>query len=130
MKFNILSNPISMKVVRSNLRNFISSNHLNNIDSNQVILATDEAVQNIIRYAYCMEKNHSIEFYFKCKNDDLVVQIRDFGKQFPIEEIKPRELNDIRPGGLGVHFIKSICKKFDYQHVDDAKGGTLLTLVF
>ena len=130
MKFSILSDPTSMKVIRSNLKNFITSNHLNNIDINQAVLATDEAVQNIIRYAYNMKRNHSIDFHFECKNDELIVQIRDFGKQFPIEQIKPRELKDVKPGGLGVHFIKSICKKVDYKHVVDTKGGTLLTLVF
>ena len=119
-----------MKVMRNNLRNFITSNHLNNIDSNQAVLATDEAVQNVIRHAYNMEKNHLIEFHFKCKNNEMIVHIRDFGKQFPIEQIKPRDLKDVKPGGLGVHFIKSICKKVDYQHVTDTKGGTLLTLVF
>ena len=43
-------------------------------------------------------------------------------------KIKPRELDDIKPGGLGIHFIKSITKKMSYEHKDD--GGTSLTLIF
>lgn len=130
MKFEILSDPNNMKIVRNKLKNFIKKNHFKNININEIILATDEAVQNVIRHAYNMEKKHLIKFNFDYSKNGIVIQIRDFGKQFPIEKIKSRKLNDVRPGGLGVHFIKSICKKVDYKHVVDTKGGTLLTLVF
>ena len=64
MKFEILSDPNNMKVVRNKLKNFIKKNHFKNININEIILATDEAVQNVIRHAYNMEKKHLIKFNF------------------------------------------------------------------
>ena len=64
----------------------------------------------------------------KISDESLKIVIRDYGIQAPIESIKPRDLDDVKPGGLGIHFIKSSTKKMDYAH--QADGGTLLTLVF
>lgn len=129
MNFSILSDPSNLKVVRSKLRSFIKDKHLNKIDENSTILATDEAIQNVIRYAYDLDKDKKIDINFDIKNESLVIKIRDYGKQVPIDQIRPRELNDVKPGGLGVHFIQRICKKVKYSHVVDG-GGTELTLIF
>ncbi|NDA22639.1 MAG: ATP-binding protein [Proteobacteria bacterium] len=89
----------------------------------------DEALQNIIRHAYNMDKDKKIKIEFdKDSKDNLRIRLRDYGIQTPIDKIKSRELDDIRPGGLGVHFIKSSTKEMSYEHQED--GGTLLTLVF
>ena len=64
----------------------------------------------------------------KISDVSLKAELRDFGTRVSKTQIKPRELDDIKPGGLGIHFIKSIAKKISYEHKDD--GGTLLTLVF
>jgi anti-sigma regulatory factor (Ser/Thr protein kinase) len=130
MKFNILSNPSNLKTVRQNIKSFIQENKLNTLDELNIVLAVDEAVQNIIRHAYSMNISQAIDFDLSCSKLDLTIVIRDYGVQVPLDQIKSRDLKDVKPGGLGVHFIHSICKKVDYQHVTDAKGGTLLTLVF
>ena len=64
----------------------------------------------------------------KTPENSLKVELRDFGTRVSTSQIKPRELDDIKPGGLGIHFIKSIVKGMSYEHQED--GGTLLTLIF
>ena len=64
----------------------------------------------------------------KTSNKNLIIKIRDYGFQTNIDNIKSRNLKDIKPGGLGVHFMKSSSKKMSYEHQKD--GGTILTLVF
>lgn len=129
MNFSILSDPSNLKIVRDHLKSFIKEKGFQKVDQDSVILATDEAVQNIIRYAYNLEKDKKIDVTFEVKDPNLIIQIRDYGKQVPIEQIQPRELDDVKPGGLGVHFIRNICEKVDYQHMDEG-GGTKLTLTF
>ena len=127
INFQIQSDPKNLKIVRKNLSTFLSSQKITGKDEGSIVLAVDEAVQNIMRYAYQLNPTHPIDFEFEKKDTDLIVKIRDYGKQVPIDQIKPRDLDDVKPGGLGVHFIKSISKEMSYQHQDQ---GTLLTLVF
>ena len=130
MKFEILSDPKNLKIVRQKVRDAVNEYQFNVEDLDTVILAIDEAVQNIIRYAYEMNTNKKIIFNIKKIKENLIFEIRDFGKQEALDNIQPRDLNDVKPGGLGVHFIKSIAKEVKYEHQNDGLGGTKLVLKF
>ena len=126
LEFN--SDHAELKNVRQKVEDFCRDNLIKGNILN-IKLAIDEAVQNIIRYAYKFDKTKKITIKLeKISKDSFKVEIRDFGEQVPIDQIKSRALDDIKPGGLGVHFIKSISKEMTYEHKDEA--GTLLTLVF
>ena len=57
----------------------------------------------------------------------LRVELTDTGKKPDVGKIAPRELDDIRPGGLGTHFMVSV---FDTVTYDTSRGaGTVLTLI-
>ena len=128
MIIEILSNPSELKKVRSLIGDFCKDN-CKKIEIFKVKLSVDEALQNIIRYAYKMDKTKKIILTLeKISDESLKIMIRDYGIQAPIESIKSRDLDDVRPGGLGVHFIKNSSKKMDYEH--QADGGTMLTLIF
>ena len=128
MILEIKSDPVELKNVRKNVEDFCKKN-VPKINSFEVKLAIDEALQNIIRYAYDFDKNKKILIKLeKISEISLKAELRDFGTRVSTAQIKPREIDDIKPGGLGIHFIKSISKKMIYEHKDD--GGTLLTLVF
>jgi serine/threonine-protein kinase RsbW len=128
MKLEIKSDPANLKIVRRNVENFCEEKKIN-IDVFNVKLAIDEALQNIIRYAYDFDKTKDIIINFEQTSEkSLKVELRDFGTRVSTSQIKPRELDEVRPGGLGIHFIKSIVKGMSYEHKED--GGTLLTLNF
>ena len=129
MKLVINSNPKELRKVRLEVELFCKAN-FKNFDSSKVIIAVDEATQNVIRYAYNMEQDQTIEFFFrKTESSELEVKIRDYGKQIPLENIKPRDINDVKPGGLGVYFIKKCSKSSSYEHLPNGIG-TQLTLIF
>ena len=129
MKIVINSHSKELRKVRLEVELFCKAN-FTNLDSSKVIIAVDEAIQNIIRYAYSMEQDQTIEIFFrKTEDSELEVKIIDYGKQAPLENIKPRDINDIKPGGLGVYFIKQCSKSSEYKHLPDGIG-TELTLVF
>ena len=128
MKLEIKSDPANLKIVRRNIESFCKEREIG-VDVFNAKLAVDEALQNIIRYAYNFDKTKDIIINFKkVSKSSLKVELRDFGTKVSTSQIKPRELDDVRPGGLGIHFIKSIVKGMSYEHKDD--GGTLLTLNF
>ena len=128
MILEIKSDPAELKEVRKKVEIFCKEHDLKT-DSFLIKLAIDEALQNIIRYAYDFDKTKNIKITLEKISDvSIKAELRDYGTRVSENQIKPRELNDVRPGGLGIHFIKNIAKKMSYEHQED--GGTLLTLIF
>jgi anti-sigma regulatory factor (Ser/Thr protein kinase) len=128
MIINIKSNPNELKNLRGQIKKYLNEN-FKDLKVDEILLAIDEAVQNIIRHAYEMKANQPIDVEIQ-KTKNFSIKIRDYGKQVELSSIAPRKLNEVRPGGLGVHFIRTICKNVKYEHAKDNKGGTILTLDF
>ena len=66
-----------------------------------VVMAVDEACQNIIRHAYCDDPGGAIELEIERCGEELVVSLRDFAPEVDPDEIQPRDLDEVRPGGWG-----------------------------
>jgi anti-sigma regulatory factor (Ser/Thr protein kinase) len=93
----------------------------------EIKLAVDEACSNVIKYAYKGEIDRKIVVKFKINRKRFEVIIEDNGIKADIESIKGRSLDDIRPGGLGIHFINKV---FDTLSLDEKKKkGNRLKLI-
>lgn len=128
MIINIKSNPSELKNLREEIKKYLEEN-FKDLKVDEILLAIDEAVQNVIRHAYEMRTDQPIDIEIQ-KTKNFSIKIRDYGKQVELSSIAPRKLDEVRPGGLGVHFIRTICKNVKYEHAKDNKGGTILTLDF
>ncbi len=90
-----------------------------------IVLAVDEALTNVIRHAYLGDAGKPIELRCRdcqdaARGHGAEIVIRDWGRQVPLEKICGRDLNELRPGGLGVHLIKNLMDSAVYSH---AEGG-------
>ncbi|MEW5691752.1 MAG: ATP-binding protein [Candidatus Hydrogenedentota bacterium] len=95
-------------------------------DVNRIKLCVDEAVTNIIRHCYKGDCNSPIEISFQPNSSRLVIEIIDYGPKVDVSKIRPRDLDDIRPHGLGVHFIRTIMDSWEYD--ESFTPGNLLRL--
>ncbi|MGA2402486.1 MAG: ATP-binding protein [Syntrophobacteraceae bacterium] len=96
-------------------------------ETDKLVLAVDEACTNVIRHAYDNSGDERIIVTFILGLDYLELTIRDFGSGADPATFRGRDLDQIRPGGLGVHFIKSAVDKVEY--VTPPGGGTLLKMI-
>ena len=98
-----------------------------------ITLAVVEALTNIIRHSYGGPCEKPIivglnKIHCGDKNRPAVeILIRDFGKQVDAKAIKSRNLDELRPGGVGVHIIHSVMDEVEFSHADDC--GTQLKMV-
>ena len=90
-----------------------------------IILAVDEACQNIIRHAYGEVCNGVIELTLSHQTGKLIITLRDYAPSIDLRLIKPRHLADIRPGGLGTHLIQEIMDDVKYLHPLQGDGNLL-----
>ncbi|VAW81058.1 hypothetical protein MNBD_GAMMA13-738 [hydrothermal vent metagenome] len=102
------SRPSRLKLLRCVLRDVADIVCLNEEDTDAVVLAVNEACMNIIQHAYAMRQDGKIELSVFRESDVLVFHLRDYAERVDPEKIKPRNLDDVRPGGLGIHLISEL----------------------
>ncbi|MBI4968534.1 MAG: ATP-binding protein [Rhodospirillales bacterium] len=95
---------------------------------NDLVLAVDEACQNIIRHAYGGPTDRPIEMDVRKNGGSLVVRLVDYAPPVDPSRIKPRALEDVRPGGLGTHFIQALVDERAFL-APPPGAGNLLQLV-
>jgi len=78
-------------------------------------LAVNEATANIIKHAYEGQTNKAIFIYFYIFPDRLEVAIRDYGKKVSPEQIKSRDLDDVKDHGLGVFLMENLVDEVAYD---------------
>lgn len=90
-------------------------------------LAVDEACSNVIRHAYKGDTTKRIVVQFSIGPGGLEVILEDNGLKADPGVIRGRDLDDVKPGGLGVHFIR---RTFDRVEFDPKKQtGNRLRLI-
>ncbi|MGH7837267.1 MAG: ATP-binding protein, partial [Candidatus Binataceae bacterium] len=102
-----------------------------------VTRAVDEALTNIIRHAYRGRADRPIEMYFRSvqKQDDggatqgLEVLLCDHGPEIEPEKMCGRELDDVKPGGLGLLLIQPSMDLVEYKRAEETNRLRLVKYV-
>jgi sigma-B regulation protein RsbU (phosphoserine phosphatase) len=92
-----------------------------------IVMAVDEACQNIIRHAYAGREDGEIVLEIERAGEDLVVWLRDFAPPVDPSRVRPRDLDDLRPGGLGTRLIQELMDGAGFAP-PPPDGGNLLRM--
>lgn len=123
--------PRYLAVIRAALRCMSAQEGFSEDTIDQLVLATDEALANVIKHGYDSLPDGPIGVILRpiacrqCSGLDIV--IHDRGKSIDPAGICGRDLADIRPGGLGVHIIRATMDKVRYRR--RSGGGMVLRMV-
>jgi sigma-B regulation protein RsbU (phosphoserine phosphatase) len=120
------SRPDQLKHVRSVVREVLEQTGCDDESRLKIVLALDEACTNVIRHAYGGDEDGDIVLQISRERDDLVFRVRDFADPIDRSRVRPRDLDDIRPGGLGVHFIYEIMDQTTFLDPPDGDGNLLV----
>ncbi len=118
------ANTDQLQKMRNWLREAIADSGISNDKIDKIIIGVNEACMNIIEHAYC-ECSGEIILDIVQENNDLFFLLTDFAPSVDCSKIKSRNLNDIRPGGLGVHFIKEVMDEVEYLPGSDGMGNII-----
>lgn len=124
--WTIPAKPEALKMAREIIERWAQFAGLPDADVGCLVLGADEAAANVIRHAYCGAEG-TIEYSAGIEDDgeSLVIRMRDHGKPVSEECLKGRELEDVKPGGLGLHFMRCT---FDEVRFEPHPDGTTLHL--
>lgn len=126
LRAQFTSDPSVWSHVRVLLTHLLEVHHVPIREANLISLAVDEAFTNIYRHAYSEKTDCPVHLSVSYERGNLHVEFRDFGTQCDCSQIKGRDLDDVRPGGLGVHIIKSVFD--DVQYDTSQEEGTVLKM--
>lgn len=117
--------PDRMTLVRSTVRNAASYGGLDPTSIQELVLAVGEACQNVMQHGYGDLETGDILLTLARMEDGIVVRVADFAPAVDPAKIKPRDLSDVRPGGLGVHFIEELMDSAEFRPNPDGIGNVL-----
>ncbi len=104
-------NSASLKEVRSFSRAVFEKIKIDQDLKDELVLAIAEAAQNIVKHAYKDIETNNDKMEIKIslgKNDELEIGFFDKGKPVDGAKVRHRNIDDVKPGGLGTFFIQQI----------------------
>lgn len=98
----------------------------------KIALATDEALANVIRHGYCGSNDRPIWIRIWPTpagegGPGIRIVIEDEARHVDSCDLRGRDLDDPRPGGLGLHIINEVMDEVTYEK--RSPTGMRLTMV-
>lgn len=128
LRVNFPSRPDELRKVRWAVSRALASADCAEDEVRDMILAIGEACQNIIRHAYHEDPHGEIVLELRRDGDRIIVLLRDFAATVDPSEIKGRELEQLQPGGLGVHLINEVMDETAFLP-PPGNSGNLLRMI-
>jgi sigma-B regulation protein RsbU (phosphoserine phosphatase) len=89
-------------------------------------LAVDEACQNIIRHGYRGAADGRIELSIRRKGEAIAVELCDTAPNVTAGDCQGRDLDDVRPGGLGTFFMQRLTDGVRFLSPRGGSGNRLV----
>ena len=123
LRMELRSNPETLCAVRGAVAQLTERLGFSETECRAVVLGVDEALTNIIRHAYAGHPDRPIEVLFRrilassCgkSGEALEIVLVDSGKNVDRAKLCGRALEDVKPGGLGLHFIRESMDALEFR---------------
>lgn len=119
------SRPDQLPEVRSVVRKAVKTQGYIPDVANCIVLAIDEACANVIKHAYGEALTGDIILEILSKSDETIFRLTDFAPPIDKKSVRSRDLEDVRPGGLGVHFIHEVMDEVEFLEPPEGVGNIL-----
>ena len=84
--------------------------------THKLTLVIDEACANVIRHGYRGDREGRMRLLLRAREPGVLeFQLRDYAAPVDPACIKPRDLNECRPGGLGINIIDSVMDRWQFR---------------
>lgn len=134
LKLELHSNPEALCLVRATVERAAEVLHFQDAEARAIVRSVDEALANVMRHAYGGRPGLPIEMCCrrlepgaqKSAQGGIEIVLADKGAPVKPATFKGRPLDEIRPGGLGLHFIRESMDEVEFSR---KKGKNLLRMV-
>ncbi len=125
LSFSLPARAENLYQLRVALRAALDENGIERDLRDKLVLAVDEAAANILRHAYRGTGQGEIIFNLTREPGGLRFELSDQAPPVDVACIKPRDLSECRPGGLGVNFIDALMDEWFIETLPRRCGNRL-----
>ena len=126
-RIHLLSRADRLMPLREFVRDFALRYECSHQSLDCIVMSVNEACMNVIQHAYAGDEDGEIVIEFWVDKDAVMIRVMDYAEQVDIESIKSRDLDDVKPGGLGVHIINKLMDNVEYRR-DSIESGNVLEM--
>ena len=114
---DFLVSTASLKEVRTFSREVFEKINLPQDQKDELVLAIAEAAQNIVKHAFknSASPTELMVVQISCENNKLQIAFYDRGTPVDPKKVKHREIDNVKPGGLGTFFIQEIMDAVEFK---------------
>lgn len=94
--------------------------------TDKLVIALNEACMNVIQHAYKFDDSGEIILEILNNEAEIEFRLTDSADLIDLDKVQPRDLDDVRPGGLGVHFMREIMDECNMGHLENGEGNYLV----
>lgn len=130
--FRVAALPDRLAMIRDLMCHALSSADCDQEARDNIVLAMDEACQNIIRHAYAEQNEGEIEGHVVLEGRKLSIRLIDKAPKVPDSACIPAEAEELKPGGLGNRLMNDIMDEVYFDSTDtsqQSKSGNCLIMI-
>jgi anti-sigma regulatory factor (Ser/Thr protein kinase) len=127
MRIELSSEPRLLHILRGVVRFFAQEAGFPEADAGCLAVGINEAAANVIRHTYGGREDARLALEVRTLPDCLEFLLEDWGPKVQEAQIRPRPLEEVRPGGLGTFFMGCFLDAISYD--PDFAGGNRLRMV-
>ena len=111
--------------MRADIRGALKAAGVEKDDMDAIVLAISEGCMNVIQHAYHGLDEGMYEVTIRADDWNIEAIIADNAPAIDVNQIHPRSVDELRPGGLGVYFIHQIMDEVKYKVLPNRQGNLL-----
>ena len=123
----VRSHPKNLKHIRHMMTKIMGANKVSKKESGHIILAVDEACSNIIRHSYKNDYTRKIDLRVRPDTNRVTILIADDGIKFDVNSIKPRNIHELKPGGLGLYIMRQVMDTIEFNRTSNGFNTLKMT---
>ncbi len=126
VEFGFYAKPDNLKMVRDVIEECCVRVGASATEVQQLLLGINEACANVIQHGYQNDPTGKIVLSVFYKAGELIFHLKDYAECIDSDCIRPRDLNECRPGGLGVNLIDSVMDSWEFVGEKHYQGNLLV----
>ncbi len=126
LELRFVSRPERLKRMREAMAEVLRGQGCSDKDTQLLVLAVNEACMNIIQHGYQGDPEGEIILEILNNHGELEFRLRDYAEVVEPDMLKSRPHDELKPGGLGMHFIRQIMDEFTFEIPEPGVGNLLI----
>ncbi len=121
------SDPATLQEMRSRVREMVKSAGTADGLADSIVVALNEACMNVIQHGYqgSNQGDYELRVAHDANRQAMIFELLDHAPPVDQEKVKSRSLEDVRPGGLGVYFIRQLMDEMVFCSPPEGYGNML-----